>query len=297
MPRRKIWSVISVLPSESLARLAPAAAHDRVGHARDAHVGLDVVDAHDVDARSDAQRGRCQRPLEPLPGGQVEHLADGRLAARAEQDRPAEHRERVQVVQHGQVVLGRLAEADARVDDELLPADACGEGAFDGALQVGDDLGDHVPVARLFPVVHQHERHAALGGEAGEAIRRTHTPDVVDHIGAGVERRLDDGGARRVDAQRHVGQRLAHGTHHGLDPAQLVLFGHLVVSRDASTAPPMSSRSAPSAAIWRACATAAATGSVLGGEQAVAAERVGRHVDDAHHERPAAPHEVRGRGW
>ncbi len=51
---------------------------------------------------------------------------------------------RREVVQHGQVLLGRLAEADTRVDDQALPDDAGAEGAIERARQIGDHLGDDV---------------------------------------------------------------------------------------------------------------------------------------------------------
>ena len=76
------------------------------------------------------------------PTGQVEDAAQGRLAAGAEQDRPAEHRERAQLAHQLEVVLGGLAEPEPRVDDQVVPADAEREGALDGALQIGDQLGE-----------------------------------------------------------------------------------------------------------------------------------------------------------
>ena len=61
-----------------------------------------------------------------------------------------------------QVVLGRLAEAEPRVDDQVGPGDAEAEGPFDRALEVGDDLRHERRVARLGPVVHDHQRDAVV---------------------------------------------------------------------------------------------------------------------------------------
>ena len=100
--------------------------------------GPDVVDPDDVRAGGDPERGRRQGRLEPLVGRQVEDPAEGRLARRAEQDRPAEDAQRAELAQERQVVVGRLAEAEARIDDQRLPPAAGAERPLDRPPQVGD---------------------------------------------------------------------------------------------------------------------------------------------------------------
>ena len=57
-------------------------------------------------------------------------------------------------MEQGEVVLRRLAEAEPRIDDEVVPRDTEAQSPIEGTLQVGDDLGDHVAIARLVAVVH-----------------------------------------------------------------------------------------------------------------------------------------------
>ena len=82
---------------------------------------------------------------------QVEDLPDGGLAAGAQEDGPAEVAERGQAGQQLEVLLGGLAEADARVDDELLAMAARRDGPVDGPAEVRHDLADDVPVLGAAP--------------------------------------------------------------------------------------------------------------------------------------------------
>ena len=69
-----------------------------------------------------AQRRRGDRAFNALIGGQVEHLADRRLAAGAQQHGPAKRPAGARkIVEDGEVLLGGLAEADARIDDRAPP--------------------------------------------------------------------------------------------------------------------------------------------------------------------------------
>ena len=67
----------------------PPPAQDRIRDPGRAGVLAHVVDPHDVGARRDAERRGRERRLDPLVRGQVEDLAQGRLARRPEQDRAA----------------------------------------------------------------------------------------------------------------------------------------------------------------------------------------------------------------
>jgi len=106
-------------------------------------------------------------------------------------------------------VLRRLAEAEARVDDDVRPAHAGPHGTLDGSLEVGQDLGHEVRIARLGPVVHEHDRHLALAGQARQAVVVGDAPRVVDEIRARIESCGSDGRLCRVDRNRRLGQRLS----------------------------------------------------------------------------------------
>ena len=123
--------------------------NDGIRHARGANVGLDVVDTDDIGPGGHSQRGRGERALQALIGGQVKHLADGRLATGSEEHRAPERCDQRQVTQHGQIVLWRLPEADAGIDDEVGPVDAGSQGTVKGTLQIGDHLRDDVAVTRF----------------------------------------------------------------------------------------------------------------------------------------------------
>ena len=80
----------------------------------------------------------------------------------------------VQAAQQLEVVLERLAEADARVDHDALLAHALADGERDALLEEGADVVDDVVVAgvvlhrpRLAQHVHQAAVAPAVGHEAG----------------------------------------------------------------------------------------------------------------------------------
>ena len=79
-------------------------------------------------------------------GGQVQDAPEGRLAARPEEDRPPEHAQRAEVAEQLQVVVGRLAEPEPGIDDEVVPRDAEPGRAIERALEVGDELRHERPV-------------------------------------------------------------------------------------------------------------------------------------------------------
>ena len=163
----------------------PAAAHHCVGHSGSARVGTHVVHAHDVGPARDAERCRRQRALEALVGREVEHLADGRLAARAQQDRPAESAQRVELAQQQQVVFGRLAEADTGVDDEAVALDA-GANLLNDIWAVGltDELA-RLAAERGVPIVLMHNRR--------EARYRNVLAEVIADLSRAIERALAAG--------------------------------------------------------------------------------------------------------
>ncbi len=103
-------------------------ARDRVRHAQEADRVRDVVHAEN---RGSARRGgaeRRERARQPLGGGRVfrdaREAPDEALAGRARGDRKAERAECREVAEQDEVVLGRLAEPEARVERERVRGDA-----------------------------------------------------------------------------------------------------------------------------------------------------------------------------
>ena len=93
-----------------------------------------------------------------------------------------------EVVQHGQVLLGGLAEADARIDDRVLPGDAGGQRAVEAREQDRRcTSATTFDVARLLTVVHQDDGQSALASEAQQRLFGGHAPDVVEQVRAGVD--------------------------------------------------------------------------------------------------------------
>ena len=165
------------------------------------------------------------------------------------------------------------------------------QGAFDGALEVRDELGQEPRVARLGAVVHDDERDAVVGGEAGQRVVLADPPHVVDEVGAGGEGGLGDGRLGRVDAQRRVGQRRPQCRDDRHDPAAFLVLGDRVVPGPRRFATDVEDVGAlldhPAAGRDRHFDRVAAPAR----QQPVAGERIGRHVEDAHHERALAPGE------
>ena len=113
-------------------------------------------------------RGRRSRPW-PRPGRPEEPRRGARpepLATRADEHRqPAEgFLELRQPVEQLEVLVGPLAEADARVDDDPLARDPALDGRLDRRPKPADDcLEDARRVARRLLVVHEHEVRIGLG--------------------------------------------------------------------------------------------------------------------------------------
>jgi len=249
------------------------------------------MDADDIGAMGDAERRRRQGGLESLGGRQVEDTTERGLAARPEQDRPAEDAQEFELAEHLEVVLGRLPEPEPWIDDEIVPPDPESQRPLDRALEVGDELGQERGVARLFPVVHDDQGDPVVGREARERVIGTDAPDVVDHVRSRDQRSLGDCRLRRVDADRDVRQdraeRLDHGEH---APALLVEIDRAVPrpGRFAADIEDVRPGGDHLGADPHGCLDRA-----LPGEQAVTRERIGRDVEDAHHERALAPAERR----
>ena len=102
---------------------------------------------------------------------------------------------------------GVLPKPKPRIHDQVRARHAEPLGTLDGGVEIGDDLGDEVAIAWLGAVVHHHQRDVAFCREPGERVVRSHAPDVVEQVGAGIEGGRGDPGLGRVDAERHPGQR------------------------------------------------------------------------------------------
>ena len=164
MPSRTIRSRHAAPPARASGVARPGASRGR-SRPRPGRCGR---------SRARRGRGRCRRrPRCRAPSWPRSPRRAGRRAGRApcpastcatcprRTGRPRT-RERAEVAEQREVVVGRLAEPEPRVDDEAVPRDAGVERPVDRPLEVRDDLGDDVPVARLGAVVHQRRsaRHA-----------------------------------------------------------------------------------------------------------------------------------------
>ena len=140
--------------------------------------------------------------------------------------------------------------------------------------------------------MHQNDWHTALGRQSGHARVICRAPDVVQHVCACVERRGGYLGLGRIDADRHVRQRGTDRPHDGLGARELFSFvddGVPGSGRFAADVEHVRSLLGHHRRFGQCRRNEVAA---VGGEQPIAAERVGRDVDDAHHERAAAPDKV-----
>ena len=200
-PRRRTAAIQSGRPAGPTSRAACTVG----GHVVDPHHGGALGHGPDVRVASDpSQRvlgrrgGSARRPSpkhaeEPLAAGADQHPgADSPPAAATSASTWAEQ---------GQVVLGGLAEADARVDPDL--GDAGRAGPLGQAEQEAVHLGHHVVVAGVgaacrpgCPACAWPPSRRRLGGDRPQSAR-----DVVDQGGAGGHR---GPGHRRLDrVDRH----------------------------------------------------------------------------------------------
>ena len=97
------------------------------------------MDSDDVDAAGDPESSRCQRRLETiLRRHSPEDAPQGRFARGSQEDGKAQPAQLAQVAHHLEIVLGRLAEAEARVDDQVPARDAGLLRPIECGLQVGE---------------------------------------------------------------------------------------------------------------------------------------------------------------
>ena len=91
---------------------------------------------------------------------------------------------------HGQVLPVGLAKADARVQDDLLPADSRRPGDGQRLPQVIANIVHKIAVLRCISVVHQAAGHLVLGDQLRHPLVIFQAPDVVDHVGPSLQRCL-----------------------------------------------------------------------------------------------------------
>ncbi len=134
-----------------------------------------------------------------------------RLARRPAEDRIAQGVEARQTCERGKGVLGALGEPEAGIEHDPVSRDAGRDGRRRPFVQLARDVRHDVPVLRARvhvrrapAVVHQDHRGAAAGDDAGKRRVVRQRADVVDDLGAQVERAFGHAGLVRVDRDGHV---------------------------------------------------------------------------------------------
>ena len=108
---------------------------------------------------------------------------------------------------------GRLAEADARIEQDLSKGDASRRRNVERASEEPLDIVENVDRRiDLVPVVHDDHRRARLRDRVRHAWIALKSPDVVDGASAEPRRLARDRSLRRIDRDRgvQIGQRLEH---------------------------------------------------------------------------------------
>src|SRR5712691_4735184 len=242
------------------------------------------MDAHDIRAAQDGRGHGRGGALHAIRDGDVEELADERFAGGSDQHRLPELSQLFQPAHDLPVLVGRLPEPDAGIDEDALTRDTRRDRGFDRRAQESFDLGHHViRVLGAVLVVHDDERAVMTRRELGQDRRAGQTPHVVDHRGAGSYGSLSDVDLIRVDGNRHA--RFLR------EPADDLFGAHdLLAWTDGNVA-----RSGGFATDVKEIgafldhAQSLRHGRVTIVTQPIAAERIRRDVHDAHHVRAAAP--------
>src|ERR1700730_18451942 len=121
------------------------------------------------------------RSAQPFIGWGGRNLVDEALAGSTDEKRQPERFELTDACDRGEALLRRLAEADARIEHNVLPRNA-GEG---GNLPRGAKEGAYIRhdvdrgIGRL-TVVHDDHRHRGFGDDPSKLAIALQTPYVVD---------------------------------------------------------------------------------------------------------------------
>ncbi len=141
-------------------------------------------------ARRDAEHVGGDGAGQALLGLGGDHLADQRLARGAEQQREAEPADFAKPGQRRQILLERLAEADAGVEHDAVGADAGFRRALQRVLEEADDVGDDVDRAVDHRAVVHDDDTGIVGGRDMRHIRiAQQAPDIVEDRRAAAEAR------------------------------------------------------------------------------------------------------------
>ena len=246
------------------------------------------MNPHNIRAARYAQRHRRRRPLQPLFHRQPQRVANHRLARNPQQQRRAQRPKLTQPPHNLKVMLSRFAEPYAWVKNDVFAANARRLSVRRSAPQCAYHIRHKIRVARIRPVVHQRRRCARVRYRACHIGVAPQSPHVVHHSRARRKRAPCHRRLVGVNADGNTQlrrQRLNHRNH----PPQLLRRRHrrrLAVHR----------RGARGLAAHihniRALRLKAQSLFQRGGNiraQPVAAERIGRGVDDAHNISALAP--------
>ena len=200
------------------------------------HMRRDIVNPQDRRAVHDAHEARRDGAGDALGGRLLAgHDPDGRLARHAEQHRTAERRKLPQAPDQLEILRRRLAEAEARIDQQPLLGDAGGQSDVDRARQEIADVGDDVQGGiDGRAIVHQHRRRAAVGDDAGHFAIPLKSPDVVDHRSACGDGGGGDARFAGVDGNRQGDAALQRGDD-GNDAGHFLVRRHRARRRAGST--------------------------------------------------------------
>ena len=134
----------------------------------------DVVDAEDRGAALVGRDGGAERRRErPGPRLRVEQLAQRALAREPEEDGTAEREQHVEPPHQLEVLRRRLAEADARVEADMLFRDPGGDRDRQPLLEERSHLGGDVVVARVEPASSEALPACASGRDTRRASATT----------------------------------------------------------------------------------------------------------------------------
>jgi len=207
--------------------------------------GADVVDAEDVGSGEDGCDVGC--------GGRVDASVDDRLglvlscgagaalgqrvaqktlAGGSDKDGQVEVPELFEVCQQGVVFVEALAEAEARIEDDLVARDAGGQGGFEALCEFGKDQRKDLiwgerregwPLLRASAGVHQDGSAAKRGAGGGHALVPEMAADIVDDLDSSFDAELRGAGVEGVDGEDGIGS-LSEDGFDDREDAGLLLF-------------------------------------------------------------------------
>ena len=232
------------------------------------------------------ERQRQAAPQPAIGRRLVVERADGALAARTDQQRTTKTMERGQPVHQLEVMRDTLAEADARIDDNLRAVDSGVDRGLDPVFEpeIDFDQGTARVVGRLLHrfglalVMHQDDRHACFRHHPRRPFVPGQSGDVVDQRRAGAERGFHHACLAGVD--RHRGAARAERGDQRQHPLDLVAFPHRLGAGPGAFAADVEHRSA--------CLTGRETLVDAGSDPSIR-KTVGGRIEDRHHLRMVEP--------